>query len=247
MLEIDNLRVQIAGVTLLRDISFTLGKGKTLCVVGESGAGKSTLLKALQGFVPAQWDRFDCGGKPRAPGLGLPGTRWVMQDPLAALNPRRTLGQSIGESLHRNGLPAPALRTAVLAALTDVELGPEFYGRYPAQVSLGQAQRACIARALIARPRLIIFDEPLSALDAMVQKTVAHQMARLCRKQGAATLIVTHDMGFAAAYADDILVLHQGCVAAYQPREAFFANPASPYAASLIDAARTLGALEGVA
>lgn len=247
MLEVENLNVQIGATHLLRDVSFRLDMGKTLCVVGQSGAGKSTLLKALQGLVPATWDRFTCGGAPRRPGVGLPHTRWVMQDPLSALNPRRSLGQSITESLHPHRMPKARQRAAVMAALADVDLGPEFHDRYPRQVSLGQAQRACIARAMVAQPQLIIFDEPLSALDAMVQKTVARQMAQLCRKTGAASLIVTHDMGFAATYADEILVLHQGQIEAYQPRAAFFDAPASPYAASLIDAARRLGALEGVA
>lgn len=246
MLEVENLNVQIGEAQLLRAISFRLRMGETLCVVGQSGAGKSTLLKALQGLVPATWDRFTCAGAPRGSGLGLPQTRWVMQDPLAALNPRRSLGQSITESLHQRRMSAKEQRDAVISALADVDLGPEFFDRYPRQISLGQAQRACIARALVAQPRLIIFDEPLSALDAMVQKTVARQMARLCRKTGAASLIVTHDMGFAAAYADDILVLHQGRIEAYQPRDVFFDAPASPYAARLIDAARSLGALEGV-
>lgn len=246
MLEVDNLNVQIGAERLLENVSFKLDHGKVLCIVGESGAGKSTLLKALQGFMPATWDRFLCNGSPRGSELGLPGTRWVMQDPLEALNPLRSLGQSIGESLHRERLSKRDTKEAVLAALAEVELGPELYNRRPAQVSLGQAQRACIARALVARPRLVVFDEPLSALDAIVQKNVARQMAALCNRTGAASLIVTHDMGFAAAYADDILVLHHGHVAAYQKRDAFFEAPASSYAASLIDAARTLGALEGV-
>lgn len=247
MLEIKNLSVELGKARLLQDVSFRLGQGKVLCVVGESGAGKSTLLKALHGLIPARWDRFTCSGAARGRGIGLPDTCWVMQDPSAALNPRRSLGQSIGESLHRQRLSKAQVKRAVLAALADVQLAPEFFDRSPAQVSLGQAQRACIARALIARPRLIVFDEPLSALDAMVQKTVARQMMALCQRTEAAALIVTHDMGFAAAFADDILVLHRGRVSAYQPRAAFFHNPASPYAASLIDAARVLGALRGAA
>lgn len=247
MLEVENLSVKIAGADLLRDVSFRLAQGQVLCVVGQSGAGKSTLLKALQGLMPATWDKFTIAGQARETTLGLPETRWVMQDPLAALNPRRTLGQSIAESLHRSALPASQIKTAVAQALAEVELPPDFADRLPGQVSLGQAQRACIARALVAQPRLVIFDEPLSALDAMVQKKVARQMDTLRQQTGAAYLVVTHDMGFAAAYADDILVLHQGRVEAYQPRNTFFANPASDYASQLIDAARTLGALEGMA
>lgn len=247
MLEVENLCVEMGGTQLLRNVSFRLSQGQLLCVVGQSGAGKSTLLKALQGLMPATWDRFTVTGQPRADRLGLPQTRWVMQDPLAALNPRRTLGQSIAESLHRSALPLMQVKDAVIQALAAVELAADFADRLPGQVSLGQAQRACLARALIAKPKLVIFDEPLSALDAMVQKKVARQMDALRQQTGAAYLVVTHDMGFAAAYADDILVLHRGQVEAYQPRDTFFAAPASAYAAQLIEAARTLGALEDVA
>lgn len=250
ILQVENLSVEVAGRPLLREVSFDLASGGMLCVVGESGAGKSTLLKALQGGLAARCQRLrftpgglDIGGALPARS-GLPQTRWVMQDPLAALNPRLSLGASIAESLHRQGLPVSARRAAVLAALADVELGSEFQNRLPGQVSLGQAQRACLARALIARPKLIFFDEPLSALDAMVQKKIARRMDELRRKTGIAYVVVTHDLSFAAAYADQILVLRQGRVEAYQPRDSFFAAPASDYAAELIAAARSLGTLD---
>ncbi len=250
MLQLDQITVCIGGTMLLNDVSFSIGTGEMLCVVGESGAGKSTLLKALQGFVPATCrslrfapsDIRISGAVPR--NFRLPQTRWVMQDPLAALNPRLTLGSSIGESLHTRKLTTQARKAAVMDALAEVELGAEFSTRLPGQVSLGQAQRACLARALIARPKLIFFDEPLSALDALVQKKIAQQMDALRRKTGTTFLVVTHDLGFAATYADKILVLRNGEVEASQSRNAFFANPGSPYAANLIEAARSLGTLD---
>lgn len=249
MLNVHNLSVQIKEKTLLSGVSFQLQEGQVLCIVGESGAGKSVLLKALQGLMPARTDEFSFTPK-GAPALsslpstpGLPQSRWVMQDPMAALNPRRTLGASISESLHKSGLSSENIREAVIDALGDVELGPEFYDRRPGQVSLGQAQRACLARALVAKPELIIFDEPLSALDALVQKKIAYRMDLLSRQSGATYLIVTHDMGFAEAYADTVLVLQKGQMADCQPKAAFFTNPARPYAASLVAAARSLGAL----
>lgn len=236
--------------TLLHDISFSLGTGEMLCVIGESGAGKSTLLKALQGLMPARCKRFlfqpagikTTGEMPQ--GIGLPRSRWVMQDPLAALNPRQSLGKSIAESLHRHRTSEVDLKTAVLMALDRVELDPDFYSRLPGQVSLGQAQRACLARAMIAKPELIFFDEPLSALDALVQKKIAYRMDMLRRETQMTCVVVTHDIGFAASYADQILVLKRGCVEAYQCRDAFFANPASDYARDLIVAANALGALQ---
>lgn len=254
MLKVTALSVEIGGARLLEDVSFEVQSNEVLCIVGQSGAGKSTLLKALQGLMPAQCEHFSFQPPDHAGlhqlgqgALGLPQTRWVMQDPRAALNPCHTLGRAITESLHRQAASARDKRQAVFAALQDVELGPEFYNRLPRQVSLGQAQRACIARALVAHPHLVIYDEPLSALDALVQKKVARRMDVLRRTSGAASLIVTHDLGFAQAYADRILVLHQGRVAAYQSRDAFFETPASAYAASLVEAARSLGRLEAAA
>lgn len=250
LFHLQGLSVHIGGKCLLQDVSFDLQAGEMICIIGESGAGKSTLLKALQGVMPATCkDLAFSSAKIAVSGAirqhtGLPQTRWVMQDPLAALNPRRTLGNSIAESLYTQKLGAKAQKAAVLEALASVELGPEFYGRLPGQVSLGQAQRACLARALIARPKLIFFDEPLSALDALVQKKIARKMDDLRHRAQTAYIVVTHDLGFASAYADQILVLRDGAVEAHQPRADFFANPQSAYAAELIEAARSLGALE---
>ncbi len=249
LISISNLQVSVRDKQLLSGVSFDLCDGEMLCIVGESGAGKSTLIKALQGMIPARCDRFTyapsnieaCGAMPLA--LGLDQARWVMQDPLAALNPRQPLGRSIAESLHKEKLSKNQLRNHVLSALDDVELTADIYDRLPSQVSLGQAQRACLARALIARPKLIFFDEPLSALDALVQKKIAHRMERLRQATNTTYIAVTHDLGFAAAYADKVLLLRDGAVSAYQSRAAFFANPQSDYAKDLVAAAQSLGSL----
>ncbi len=249
VLTLDGLSVDVGGTSLLSDVSFTLLRGQVLCVIGESGAGKSTLLKALQGLMPAtcRGFKFAAAGIDvvnEMPDLvGLPKTRWVMQDPIAALNPYQSLGKSIAESLYRRSLSANELKEATLTALADVELTPNFYNRLPAQVSLGQAQRACLARAMIAKPSLIFFDEPLSALDALVQKKIAYRMDVLRRRTQASYVIVTHDIGFAMSYADQILVLKNGIVEAYQSRDIFFVAPKSAYARDLINAAGALGAL----
>jgi peptide/nickel transport system ATP-binding protein len=249
LISVSNLQVSVGDKQLLSDVSFDLREGAMLCIVGESGAGKSTLVKALQGMMPGHCDRFTyapssievCGALPS--GLGLDQARWVMQDPLAALNPRQTLGSSIAESLHKESQPKDQLRKRVLSALDDVELSADFYDRLPSQVSLGQAQRACLARALIAQPKLIFFDEPLSALDALVQKKIAQRMESLRRAASTTYIAVTQDLGFAAAYADKVLLLREGAVSAYKSRTAFFANPQSDYAKDLVAAARSLGAL----
>lgn len=259
LLEVEDLSVQVGGQTLLANVSFSLLAGQVLCIVGESGAGKSTLLKGLQGLLPATCGSFrfapaapsdESPGEgrvldqlPKAPELGLPMTRWVMQDPLAALNPKLSLGRSIGESLHRRPYSKDLVRQRVLSALADVELPAEFYDRRPGQVSLGQAQRACLARAMVAEPKLVLFDEPLSALDAVVQKKIAYRMDILRKRSDISYIIVTHDMGFAEAYADQVMVLNKGKVADYQPADAFFTAPADRYAEDLLASARALGSL----
>ena len=167
-----------------------------------------------------------------------------MQDPIAALNPKLSLGASIGESVHLKSLSQAELDDAVAAALVDVELPRQLAMRRPSEVSMGQAQRACLARALIARPELIFFDEPLSALDAIVQKQIAQTMKRIQRRYGITFVIVTHDLGFAAVFADHMLVLRNGEVEAYQPASSFFEKPTSRYCQDLMQAARDLGSLQ---
>lgn len=257
MLKVSSLGVSAGHAVLLTDVSFILQRGKRLCIVGESGSGKTTLLKALQGLMP--FDRGsvehrlaadDAGLVRLEPGprrLGLPNTKWVMQNPLAALNPSQKVGEAILESLYLSELDGAARRAALAQALEEVELAPEMASRYPDQLSLGQAQRVCIARALIARPRLILFDEPLSALDAVVQKQIGRTMERIRTALGLSYIVVTHDLGFAQAYADDILLLRNGQVEAYQPADAFFRAPASAYGADLIEAAHILGGLSDTA
>jgi len=252
MLSVDCLNIAIAGKTILEDVSFCLRKGETLCVAGESGSGKSSLLKALNGLMPARFEQLTFqpknGSAVTHKGLwqgrpGLKGSRWVMQDPIAALNPKLPLEASIGESVYVQKRSRMDLANAISAALSDVELPLEMATRKPSEVSLGQAQRACLARALIARPDLIFFDEPLSALDAIVQKQIAATMKRIQDRYGITFVIVTHDLGFAAAFADQMLVLRNGKVEAYQPAHAFFEAPASRYCMDLIEAARDLGSL----
>ena len=252
MLSVENLHLHLHGQIILDRVSIALTKGQTLCVVGESGSGKTSLLRALQGLMPA---RFDCLVSRPGNGQdvhfehkwhgppGLPGSRWVMQDPIAALNPKLRLGTSIAESLHGEKHFREDIDRAVASALRDVELPEGIAGRRPAEVSLGQAQRACLARALIARPDLIFFDEPLSALDAVIQKQIAATMKRIQLRYGITYVIVTHDLGFAEAYADHILVLRQGRVEANQPAVDFFQEPESDYCQALMEAARDLGGL----
>ncbi|WP_343559983.1 ABC transporter ATP-binding protein [Kiloniella sp. b19] len=253
MLEANHLSVSLDGVPLIKDISFRLEEGGCLCVVGESGSGKTTLLKTLQGLL-----RFDGGNirhsladggqtlclEPGDSFLGLPGVSWVMQNPQAALNPRQRVGPSIAESLYHLKLPRARREELVLEALRAVELEPEMARRFPEQISLGQAQRVCLARALVSKPKVILFDEPLSALDAFVQKQVARTMQNIREQHGLGYVVVTHDLGYARAYADTILLMNSGRAVSCQPVHDFFNRPSSSYAAELIEAAEILGSLD---
>ncbi|WP_179379706.1 ABC transporter ATP-binding protein [Jannaschia marina] len=226
---------------VLHDVSLALPAGGTLAVVGESGAGKSTLIAAVLGLLRPTAGRIGWDGGPvRACRPAL-----VMQEPRAAFNPRLTLRRSILEPLTaRRMLPD---RDRLHRLCSGLELSSDLLDRRPTEVSIGQAQRAGILRALIAAPPLVLFDEPLSALDAATQKHTARMIADLQAEEGFAALIVTHDLGYAAAHASEIAVLRSGRVEEITPAARFVRSPQSAYGSRLRDAALVLGALERAA
>lgn len=241
MLSVDNISVRREKWLCLEGVSFTLKRGETLAVVGESGAGKSTLISAILGLVPCATGRVTWDAAPVRhcrPAL-------VMQEPRSAFNPRMSLRRSVME-------PVVAQKTSLdqgrLDYLCDgLEIPADLLDRRPPEVSIGQAQRVGILRALIAAPPLVLFDEPLSALDAVTQKHTARLIANMQHAQGFAALIVTHDLGYAAAHADQIAVLRAGRIEELSTAQAFVDAPASCYGRTLRDAAFALGALEQVA
>lgn len=227
--------------TTLSDVSFTLAPQRTLAVVGESGAGKSTLIAAILGLAKLSQGQItwnDAPVKTCRPSL-------VMQEPRAAFNPVLPLRRSVYEPLAAKRIAVPHDRLARLCA--GLELPMDLLDRRPGEVSIGQAQRVGILRALIAAPQLVLFDEPLSALDAVTQKHTAQLIADLQQEEGFAALIVTHDLGYAAAFSDDIAVLQGGKVIEATATTTFVQNPQSAYGHALRDAAFALGALEQVA
>jgi len=241
VLNASNLTVARGKSVTLDDISFTLASGRTLAVVGESGAGKSTLIGAILGLVRCTSGRITWNDAPVQncrPAL-------VMQEPRSAFNPRLTLRRSVMEPVVAQGLNVDIDQLNTLCE--GLEIAPQLLDRLPSQVSIGQAQRVGILRALIASPPLVLFDEPLSALDAVTQKHTARLIADLQIQTGFAALIVTHDLGYAAAYADDIAVLRAGRIDELTPSAAFIEAPQSDYGRILRDAAFALGALERVA
>ena len=241
MLEVRNLTVTRGNRFTLHDVSLSLPAGKTLAIVGESGAGKSTLIAAILGLLKPAGGHITWNGAPtRAVRPAL-----VMQEPRAAFNPVHSLRRSIMEPVVAQGI---ALQKGRLERLCNgLELPLDLLGRRPDQVSVGQAQRAGILRALIAAPPLILFDEPLSALDAVTQKHTARLISDLQREEGFAALIVTHDLGYAVAYGDQIAVLKAGRIEEVAEAMAFAMNPRSAYCRTLRDAAIALGALEAAA
>ncbi|PJI84672.1 peptide/nickel transport system ATP-binding protein [Yoonia maricola] len=241
MLRVENISVRCGVATTLQDVSFSLGSGRALAVVGESGAGKSTLIGAILGLVPCASGQISWHGAPVCqchPAL-------VMQEPRAAFNPRLSLRRSVMEPVVAQKMQPDLNRLDQLCQGLELDTG--LLDRHPSEVSIGQAQRVGILRALIAAPPLVLFDEPLSALDAVTQKHTARLIAQMQMQEGFAALIVTHDLGYAAAFADDIAVLRAGQVAEYGAAHAFVAAPQTAYGRKLRDAAFALGALEHVA
>lgn len=240
MLKVDDISVDYRGMPALRNVSISIEPGKTLAVIGESGAGKSTLIRAILGLVRCRLGEITWEGSPVShcrPAL-------VMQEPRAAFNPRLSLSHSVMEPLKAQNRSLSHDELTSLCARLD--LSPDLLSRYPAQVSIGQAQRVGILRALIAASPLVLFDEPLSALDAVTQKHTARMIADLQSREGFAALIVTHDLGYASAFADNIAVLRAGRIEELATAQALVQAPQSAYARQLRDAAFALGALERV-
>ncbi|MEP5761320.1 MAG: ATP-binding cassette domain-containing protein [Litoreibacter sp.] len=240
MLKVDQISVRRRSTVTLQDVSLSLAPQRTLAVVGESGAGKSTLIGAILGLIPCISGKVTWDGAPVRqcrPAL-------VMQEPRSAFNPHMSLHRSVMEPVQGRGIAIDPDRLADLC--NGLEIAPKMLNRRPTEVSIGQAQRIGILRALIAAPPLVLFDEPLSALDAVTQKHTARLIAQMQRDEGFAALIVTHDLGYAAAFADNIAVLRDGHIEETTPSHAFVNAPQTEYGRTLRDAAFALGALEHI-
>ena len=236
--------------TAVREVSLELRRGETLGIVGESGSGKTTLgmaLLALQslagGSVQLEDTRLDTAPRPVLRALRRR-MQVVFQDPFAALSPRMTVGEIVGEglALHRPDLSAAARRERVTEILDEVGLG-ERHGsahvvtRYPHEFSGGQRQRIAIARAVVLQPDILVLDEPTSALDVSVQQQVLGLLAGLQRRYGMSYVFISHDLAVIRAMAHRVLVMKDGVVVEAGPVEAVFADPREAYTRALIAAA----------
>jgi len=221
---------------VLKQVSVQLSAGQTLAVVGESGSGKSTLARCITGLLPIESGdiRFDGQSLPTALKSRNKETlrqlQMVYQMADVAMNPRHTVATIIGRPLtFYFGLKGAARRKRVLELLDAIELGPEYYDRYPAELSGGQKQRVCIARALAAEPKLIICDEVTSALDPLVADGILKLLLRLQESAGVAYLFITHDLATVRAISDSIAVMLQGEVVRYGTHEQVLTAPFDDY------------------
>ena len=225
-------------------VDFALNAGETLGIVGESGSGKSTLARALIQMVPAT-GRVMWRGKTDLLALSAKDMlayradiQMVFQDPLASLNPRMTVGQIVAEPLrtHHPGLSAKEVTARVQLMMDRVGLLPNQINRYPHEFSGGQCQRIGIARALIVEPKLLICDEPVSALDVSIQAQVINLLARLQRELGLAMIFIAHDLSVVKHIADRVMVMYLGKVMEDAPKRDLFAHPQHPYTQALLSA-----------
>ncbi|MEM1237055.1 MAG: ABC transporter ATP-binding protein [Pseudomonadota bacterium] len=228
----------------VKGVSFTLAQGETLGIVGESGCGKSTLARAVLQLIPPTDGQVTWLGKPIT---GLSGQAMkpyrqdlqiVFQDPLASLDPRMTIATSIAEPLKvaEPGLSKAEVRTRVGEMMDRVGLPPTMINRYPHELSGGQNQRVGIARAMINRPKLLICDEAVSALDVSIQAQILTLLKELQAEFGMSMLFISHDLSVVRSVSNRIMVLYLGRVVEMAGRDAIFDNPEHPYTQSLISA-----------
>ena len=232
-------------VKAVHPITLSVKKNETLGIVGESGCGKSTLARMLVGLLPPTTGTIEIEGEaldnadPAEFGKRI---QYVFQDPISSLNPRKTIRQIIEAPLKLlHGMDKPARDRRIAEIFASVNLREEFLERYPHEFSGGQAQRIGIARALAANARILILDEPVSALDVSVQAQVLNLLADLKREFDLTYLFISHDLAVVEAVSDRIAVLYFGSVVEIGPAEEIFAHPRHPYTKLLADSAPVVG------
>jgi oligopeptide/dipeptide ABC transporter ATP-binding protein len=250
LLEVRDLEVGLErrrGAPIVRQVSFDVAPGEAVGIVGETGSGKTLSMLAVMGLLPPTVRRT--GGQIRFEGLDLGALRprelrrlrgrelaMVYQDPATSLNPLMTIGDQIEEALSAHGVRRPQARTRVHEALAQVGIpDPERTARaYPHQFSGGMRQRAMIATALVLSPKLLIADEPTTALDVTIQQQILALVRRLQDETGMAIVWITHDLGVVARLVDRVVVMYAGHVVEQAPTRELFRRPQHPYTAGLL-------------
>jgi peptide/nickel transport system ATP-binding protein len=226
-------------VTAVDDVSLTLRRGETLGIVGESGSGKTTLGRMLVGLLEPTAGSITFDGRPHT-GVN-PAVQMVFQDPVSSLNPRRSVGESVADPLRARGeRDEGRVRARVGELLERVGLEAAHQDRYPHEFSGGQRQRIGIARALAADPRVIVCDEPVSALDVTTQAHVVSLLGALQRELGLALVFVAHDLAVVRRVSDRVAVMRRGRVVEEGPADEVYASPRDPYTRQLLAAVPAL-------
>ncbi len=258
LLEISNLHIEFPGlertVRAVRGCDLSVVRGEVMGLVGESGSGKSMTALACLGLVPPPgrvtgsiWlDGHEVVGASEADNKRLRGgvAAMIFQNPGKALNPFFTIGRQLTDAISSvRGLPHSAAERTAADALAEVRIADPALAmhKYPHQVSGGQLQRAMIAMALCCQPKLLIADEPTTALDVTIQAQVIVLLRDLARVHGLTVLFITHDLGVVGSLCDRLAVMYAGRVVESGPVDALFASPAHPYTASLLLAVPMLG------
>jgi ABC-type glutathione transport system ATPase component len=254
LLSVSDLTVAYGDTPVLHEVSLEVQPGEILGVIGETGSGKTTLARTIVGLVPARSGRVEFDGVELS---GLKGRalrefrrrgelQFVFQDPLRALDPDLTAAESIAEPLDAANVGSREERAERAAkALAAVGLDAELGERIPGRLSGGQRQRVLLARALVTEPRLLICDEPVSALDAANRGHVLRLLLDLRDEIGVAALVISHDLHSLSGFADRVAVLYQGRIVEHGPTRQVLDNPQHSYTRRLLAAAPRLRSLTG--
>lgn len=254
LLRVSGLSARISDFPLVREVGFEVHRGRTLAVVGESGSGKSITAAAVMGILPPQitaegsvfFDGTELLGEPakRRRARGGAEIGYVFQEPMSALHPLLRIGtQMIRPLRHHLGLSRREARDRALELLEQVGLGRErkVLDAYVHELSGGMRQRVMIAMAISCRPRLLLADEPTTALDPTVQQQILGLLVQLREELDLALVLISHDLGLVARHSDDVLVMYDGRVVEQGPTPQVVDRPEHPYTRALIDAAPRLG------
>lgn len=245
LLSVDSARVSYGDVEAVRGVSFSLAAGETLGLVGESGCGKSSLGRSVLALEPLSGGRIRFDGRDvhSLRGESLKEFRceaqMVFQDPFGSLNPRMSVGAAIDEVLYVHGLAGKkkaSRRDRIAALFTDVGLKPDWMSRYPHEFSGGQRQRIGIARALAVEPKLLVADEPVSALDVSVQADIVQLLKKIQREYGLAYLFIGHDLAVVRDMSDRIAVMFNGEIVEIGTQDQVCDAPQHAYTRKLLSA-----------